>query len=92
MQRNLETRIVALERVQPDTEPMTIIRRIVSPGNLHPDYSHIRADDGQVWARLPDESEQDFTDRASREVKRNAWNNAQLIASEAKEPSHASIY
>ncbi len=82
MQKNLETRIAALERAQPDAKSWTIIRRIVSPDNLHAAINHIRAADGQVWARLPDESEQDFTDRASREVKRNQWGNAQLIASE----------
>jgi hypothetical protein len=85
----LQNRVSALEKVQPSAEPMTIIRRIVSPGNLQPDYNHIRAADGTEWERLPGESEQDFIDRATRLVNRNEYGNAQLIVSESKEPSHA---
>ena len=81
--QSLEKRIAALERVQPSVEEMTIIRRIVSPRNLHPAFNHIRSDDGEIWTRQPGESEQDFTDRATREVKRNQWGSAGLIADEA---------
>jgi hypothetical protein len=79
----LNDRLKALEGKADNTmESMTIIRRIVAPGNLHPDYNHIRADDGQAWTRQPGEPEQEFTDRASREVKRNQWGNAQIIMDE----------
>lgn len=90
MQRNLDTRIAALERVQPEADPITIFLRLVSPGNLHPPCNHISSTDFRMeWTRESGESEQDFTDRASSEAKRNEWGNVILITSEAKEQSHA---
>ena len=90
MPRNLDTRIAALERVQPEADPITIIICLVSPGNLHPTCNNISSTDFRMqWTREPGESEQDFTDRASREAKRNEWGNVTLISSEAKEQSHA---
>lgn len=84
----IERRIAALELKRPNTEPMTIILRIVSPGNLQPHYNHIRADDGEVWTRQPGETEQGFTDRASREVKRNQRGIARIILNEVHHASH----
>jgi len=86
--QKLERRIAELERVQPHAEPMTIIRRIVSPDNLHAAINHIRAAD-QVWVRKAGESEQDFTDRATREAKPNPWGCVQRIASESRETHRA---
>ena len=85
--QSLDKRIASLELAHQTVKPLTIIVRIVSPGNLHPDYNHIRANDGQEWMRLPGETEQDFTDRA-REVKRNQWGNARIIMDEVTHASH----
>lgn len=85
---NLKQRIAALEVVQVGSDPMTIIHAIVSPGNLHPNYNRIRADDGQAWTREPGETEQDFIDRASRVVTRDQWCNAQIIMSEVHHTNH----
>ena len=69
--QTLERRVCALERASPNNEPVTIIRRIVDPGRLDAEFHSLRADDGELWTRLPGETEQDLTDRASGEVRRN---------------------
>lgn len=69
----LEKRIAALEQANPPADEMTLIRRFVSPGNLDAETYRLRADDGQLWERLPGETEQALIDRASQEVKRNEW-------------------
>jgi len=71
--QTIERRIAALEQANPPADEMTLIRRFVSPGHLHAETYRLRADDGQIWERLPGETEQAFTERASKEVKRNEW-------------------
>ncbi len=90
MQNTLTRRVALLEAKQPTDNKVTIFCVGVPVGNLHPSINHIECG-SQVWTRIVDESEQDFRDRASREVKRNEWGNAIVLASEAKEPSHAAI-
>lgn len=59
----------------------TIIWRvIVSPGSLQPEITRVTDDAGEVWLRLPGESEQEFRDRAAQAAKRNKWGVACLIA------------
>jgi hypothetical protein len=84
MQNTLTRRVAALEAKKPAIEQMTIFRVFVSPGNPNPAINHIQCQ-GENWTRLAGESEEDFRDRASREVKRNAWGVASLLASESQE-------
>jgi len=78
--QNLDRRIAALEQASPPADGMVIIRRFVSPGHLDAEIHRLRADDGELWTRQPGETEQDFIDRASREVKRNEWGSAGLAS------------
>jgi hypothetical protein len=87
MQQNLK-RIAALERANPPDDDLTIIRHIVTPGNLDAALNRIRADDGQLWNRLPGETEQTLIDRAAKGVKRNQWHAAILLTDDG-EVSHA---
>ncbi len=75
----IEKRVAALEQASPNTEPMTIIRRIIRPGHLDAEI-HRLTGDGGPWERLPGETEQAFIDRASGEVKRNASGTARLVS------------
>ena len=73
MVQTLDRRISALEQANPPTDERTIIRRFVTPGHLDAETYRLRADDGQLWVRLPGETERALIDRASKEVKRNEW-------------------
>lgn len=81
--QTIEKRIAALEQASPPAEGMTIIRRFVSPGHLDAEIHRLRGDDGELWERLPGETEQAFIDRASGEVKRNPWGTAGLVSEES---------
>lgn len=82
--QNLEKRIAALEVANPPADDMTIILRLVSPGQLDAEIYRLRADDGELWTRHPGETEQDLIDRASLEVKRNPWGFARLITNDCR--------
>ena len=69
---SLETRIAALEVETLPTEPLTIIRRFVSPGQPLPELQGIQDNKGNEWLRLPGETEQGLIDRVSLECERNA--------------------
>ncbi len=88
MQQNLEKRIATLERARPPDDDLTIIRHIVTPGELDAAINRIRAADGQLWARLPCETDQTFIDRAAKAVKRNQWRAAILLTDDGA-VSHA---
>jgi len=88
MQQNLEKRIAALERANPPDDDLTIIRHIVTPGKLDATINRIRANDGQLWKRLPGELEQTLIDRAAKGVKRNQWHAAILLTDDG-DLSHA---
>lgn len=81
--QTLQKRIAALESVNPPDENLTIIRRVVSPGHLDAEIHRLHGDDGELWERLPGETEQAFIDRASGEVKRNPWGTARLVSEES---------
>lgn len=82
--QTLEKRIAALEQANPPTEELTIIRRIVWPGHLDAEISRLRSGAGEAWERLPGETEQELVDRASREVKRNAFGVARLVSGDGE--------
>ena len=70
--QNLEKRIAELEKAQPSNDGVkTIIVRFISPGVSGDDLQALHSyAGGQHWTREPSESEQNFIDRASREVER----------------------
>ena len=70
---SLENRIAALEKTGSTVEgPQTIVIRGLTCGNLHVEIHTLRDSNGsQQWKRQPGETEQEFIDRASREVKRD---------------------
>ncbi len=76
----IEKRIAALEQASPPADGMTIIHRIVKPGHLDAEIHRLRGDGGELWERLPGETEQAFIDRASGEAKRNEWGFAGLAS------------
>lgn len=78
--QKLENRIAALEAASAPVDSMTLIRRFVSPGQLDAEMHRLRDDDGKAWMRQPGENEQQLTNRASLEVKRNPWGIARLTA------------
>lgn len=66
-------------------DQFTIIRRMVSPGQLDAEIYALRGDDGNFWAGQLGETEQELIDRASIEVKRSPWGVARLITASADE-------
>lgn len=84
--QNLEKRIAALEATSAPADEITIIRRFFSPGRLDAEIHRLRDDDGNLWTRQPDETEQGLIDRANLEVKRTPWGVASLTAEDAKVP------
>ena len=90
--QTLDKRISALEQATHKRDTVIIIRFDCpkEPGrelfNLKGDYSDSPR---QHWTREPGESVKDFTDRAKKEVKRNAWGVGILFQSDF-EQQHAS--
>ena len=84
--QSLEKRITALETTSAPADDMTIIRRIVSLGNLDAEIHRLRDDNGKIWTRQPSETEQELIDRATLEVKRNPWGVASLTADNVEVP------
>ena len=80
--QTLDKRISALEQATHRNDRVIIIRFDCAkePGremfNLKGDYSETPR---QHWTRHPEESVKDFTDRASKEAKRNAYGVAMLF-------------
>lgn len=85
MPSSLERRLSALESASPSADKLTLIRRFVSPGQLDSEIYGLRDDDGNLWARLPGETEQELIDRATIAVKRSPWGVASLITTTADE-------
>ena len=79
---SLERRIAELEKAGSTGDgPMTIIIRPMTPGNLDEEIQELHDSKGcQQWKRQPGEAEQEFIDRASREVTRNGPGCALLMA------------
>ena len=71
--QSLERRIAELEKADSTNEgPTTIIIRCMTPGNLEVEIQELHDSKGsQQWTRQPGETEQEFIDRASHEVKRD---------------------
>lgn len=80
--QTLDKRLAALEQATQKRDTVIIIRYDCpkEPGremfNLEGDYSDTPR---QHWTREPGESVKDFTDRASKEAKRNAYGVAMLF-------------
>ncbi len=74
----LEKRIAALEDQTAPAEPLTIIRRFVTPGQTQTELDGLRDARGTEWRREPGESEQGLIDRASLQAWRNRWGVASL--------------
>jgi hypothetical protein len=78
-----EKRISALEQASPDDSGMVMFIVFDTPGmpdtEIHKLSSAIGVEDCQRWTREPGESEQDFKDRAKREVKRSEYGVALLF-------------
>lgn len=79
---SLETRIAALEVETSPAEPLTIIRRFVSPGLALRELYVLRDNKGNEWLRQPGETEQSLIDQASLECVRNQWGVALLSAAD----------
>lgn len=78
--QSLDKRITALEVQAEPPEPLTIIRRFVSPGQPLTELQGLRDDKGGEWLRQPGESEQGLIDRASLDCVHNQWGVALLFA------------
>lgn len=76
--RTLDRRITALEHTIVPTDEITTIMRIEAGAEI----DIVTGRDGQIWMRLPAESERTFLDRACREAKREQGETIRLIASE----------
>ena len=86
---NLEKRIAALEGTTTPADEFTIIRHYVSPGHIDDEIFCLCDDDGNQWTRQPNETEQELKDRATKEVKRNAWGVAILTMKDVVKVAHA---
>lgn len=79
----LERRLVALEKAKPVDLGMVMFIVFNTPGvpdtEMHKLSSALGVEDCQRWTREPGESEQDFKDRARREVKRSEYGTALLF-------------
>ena len=80
--QNLERRIAELEKAgSTGGGPTTIIIRCLTRGNLEVEIQELHdSKGGQQWRRQPGEAEQEFIDRATREVKRDGPSCALLMA------------
>ena len=80
--QSLEKRIAELEKSQPSNDGVkTIIIRFISPGGSDDELQALHSySGGQHWTRDPSESEQNFIDRATRQVKRKGPGCALLMA------------
>lgn len=77
--QSINKRLSDLENAQPPSEAMTIIRRMVAPGQLDAEIDYIHDAHGNERKRLAGETEAAFTDRAASETPPNAWGFKTLI-------------
>ena len=79
---SFERRIAELEKAGSTNDgPMTIIIRLMTCGKLDAEIYELHDSKGcQQWKRQPEEAEQEFIDRATREVTRNGPGCALLMA------------
>ena len=84
--QSLEKRIAAMEYKANTGNPITIIRRLVSVGNLDAEIMRLHDDEGTEWVRQSGETEQELIDRAISEVRRNELDFACLAADDEDEP------
>jgi hypothetical protein len=91
--QSLERRIAELEKASSTGEgPMTIIIRCMAPGNLEVEIQELHDSKGsQQWKRQLGEAEQEFIDRASREVSRDGPGCALLIAGSESLPNQGAM-
>jgi hypothetical protein len=68
MQQSLEKRIAALEEASNTNTERVMFIHLVGMGEVDKDVHRITLGN-QEWERLPNESEQDFKDRAKQEAK-----------------------
>jgi len=70
--QSLEKRIAELEKANSSSDGIkTIIVRFLSPGDCADDLQALHdSTSGQHWIREPSESEQDFIDRATLQMRR----------------------
>ena len=66
--QNTDKRIAALESIVVTTGDITIIRRIVSPGQLEAETNRFIDKAEKVWTRWIGETESAFTERATCET------------------------
>ena len=76
--QTFERRIAALELAEVPDDQLTIIRRFVTPGQLDAEIYRLKSDDGDLWEREDDETEQELIARATLAVRRNDWGVASL--------------
>lgn len=67
--QNLDKRIAALEKSAPVADKVLCII-LVGMGEVGMEITHIHDNFGNEWNRLPDETEEDFKERASKETPR----------------------
>jgi len=82
--QSLEKRIAALEVQTEPPEPLTIIRRFVTPGQPLPELQGLQDNKGKEWLRQPGESEQGVIDRASLQ----AWRSTGGVICLIERPCH----
>ncbi len=85
--QTIKARIAALEQATPQVEEVTIFRSYVTPGHLDDEIYLLTADDGHSWKRQPGETQEEFFDRASKEVARSPWGVACLSGNCEAAPS-----
>jgi hypothetical protein len=69
MQQSLEKRVSALEKSAPQGKKVIFII-LVGMGEVGMEITHIHDSHGNQWGRRPEESEDDFKDRAKSETPR----------------------
>jgi hypothetical protein len=78
--QSLEKRIAALEVQTEPPEPLTIIRRFVTPGQPLTELQGLKDNESNnEWQRQPGETEQAFVERVKAEAWRNEWGVMVLI-------------
>jgi hypothetical protein len=65
----LNKRIADLELQQPNIDPIVIIIRFTTPGNLHPQFNLLSLHEGPTWNRKSNESDLAFENRVLLEAK-----------------------
>ena len=77
---NLDTRLSTLEKATGMNGPDTIIISFMARKGEEKELTALKDHRGTTWTRTPDESEDQFIDRAKAEVVRNKGGIAMLFA------------